>query len=169
MNIHKCNEAARWKAEVLQMMWAGAKDHAAGARARARQRTISPRDTICPGCHPLWRCHPFGGATPSGCHQQASDATNRHWMTLSWDITPLELPPSLDATNSHQTSPPWDMICPGCPPLRRCHLLGTPSPVIRCHPHRMPSASNATPFGGTTPLEMSPPWDATNSHWVPLP
>lgn len=33
MNIHKCNEAARWKAEVLQMMWAGAKDHAAGAKA----------------------------------------------------------------------------------------------------------------------------------------
>lgn len=33
MNIHKCNKAARWKAEVLQMMWASAKNHAAGARA----------------------------------------------------------------------------------------------------------------------------------------
>ena len=31
MNIHKCSEAARWKAEVLQMMWDGAKKHAAGA------------------------------------------------------------------------------------------------------------------------------------------
>lgn len=48
MNIHKCSEAARWKAEVLQMMWDGAKDHAAGAghrrdwRGGGRRRNATP-------------------------------------------------------------------------------------------------------------------------------
>lgn len=55
MNIHKCNEAARWKAEVLQMMWACANNHAAGATATAREDSW---DTTC------LECNPFGGATP---------------------------------------------------------------------------------------------------------
>lgn len=120
MNIHKCNEAARWKAEVLQMMWAGAKDHVAGARARARQRTLPPWDAICPGCHPLWRCHPFR------CHQ--------------WP---------LDAINNHQMPPLWDVIFPVYLPLWRCHPLWMPLPAIRCHFHGMMSALDATPFDAT--------------------
>lgn len=94
MNIHKCDEAARWKAEVLQMMWARAKDHAAGP-SEAKDPTPmghSALDTTLfggatPGC---WMgCHgmpsaldaiPFGGVTLSGCHLQPSDATpTGHW------------------------------------------------------------------------------------------
>lgn len=76
MNIHKCNEAARWKAEVLQMMWAGAKNHAAGARARVRQSTLPQQDTICPGGHLLGDATPLGGVTPFAYHPQISDATS---------------------------------------------------------------------------------------------
>lgn len=112
MNIHKCNEAARWKAEVLQMMWASAKNHAAGARARERQSILPQQDTICPGGHlsgdaALWRCH-----SPWRCHPLWVPPPNircrRHGMTSALDVTPL------DNTPSHQMPSPWDDIFPIC-------------------------------------------------------
>lgn len=162
MNIHKCNEAARWKAEVLQMMWAGAKDHVAGARAQARQRTLPPWDTICPGCHPLWRCHPFG------CHQQQLHATPSHPMPPPWDIIfPIchafggatlfggvtlfrcHQQPS-DATPSHWMPPAWDAICP------RCHPLWSVTP-FGCHPHAK-LAPRASPPCRVCPPRRGVPW-----------
>lgn len=93
MNIHKCDEAARWKAEVLQMMWARAKDHAAGPR---EAKDPTPMGHSLPWTPPSSEVPlPDVGWDAMGCH-------------LPWMPSPLEVSPSLDATSSHRTPLPRD-------------------------------------------------------------
>lgn len=140
------------------MMWAGAKDHVAGARAQARQRTLPPWDAICPRCYPLWRCHPFG------CHQQPSDATPTEHH-LPYMPPPLKVPLSLNATNSHQIAtsmghdlpqmlPPLEVLSPleVSPPLD-----ATPSPWMPfpwdIGPMGIPTLPNLSLHAGACPVQ----------------
>lgn len=111
MNIHKCNEAARWKAEVLQMMWAGAKNHSAGARARVRHSTLSQQDTIRPGGHLLGHATLCRCRSPGRCHPLWTPPPNSRCRHLT---SALDATTPLDATPSHQMPSPRDVIFPIC-------------------------------------------------------
>lgn len=100
MNIHKCSEAARWKAEVLQMMWDGAKDHAAGAGHRRDWRGGGRRGNATPPALPNLPAPIPGAKHPP----KPTEHEGLGWL--------CRYPPQGDTT------------CAGCCSPGRCHPKG---------------------------------------------
>lgn len=163
MNIHKCSEAARWKAEVLQMMWDGAKKHAAGAghsqtggsggAAPHLPAASTRRGMECPTGATI-RCHLHQKASLSPSAVMAvlgltalgtrQDSSVLLWEAVLWDVPPS---PRWDGMgHSPSLSDVSLSLFPFCPhPLQQQDRGRLRAPVITVGNRNAPMTPRPTP------------------------